>query len=394
MATTGNALWPSATTYPNTNVYPGQGTVPFIRCLISYDDYTAPTRTWNDMSARLRAWSVDRGRPNELTDFDAGSATFTLENRDRQLDPNINTSIRPMNKVWLYEEFSGEVRDLFVGYAESYQQEWPGGGWSNALTTVRAADEFKVLNLSEFASGTSFPSVAQAGTRIGDLLDAAVENAPRRLDPGRFDPAGALSAVTLASDSSVLTEIASAMSFELASGGVAFFVAASGTLTFYDSDHRGTLSVAATFDDDGTDLAYTDLTIDYSEAFLFNSVLVTGAAGATARSSDATSIARYGKRSLSVDAPELSVSLGNTAAAYIANYKNPLQRITSITPNMGDPETMRVCFARELLDKIEVFRTPPGGGARLDQVSYIQNINWSGTNDGGLPVLKMGISPL
>ena len=60
---------------------------------------------------------------------------------------------------------------------------------------------------------------------------------------------------------------------------------------------------------------------------------------------------------------------------------------------MGDPETMRVCFARELLDRVEVFRTPPGGGARIDQVSYIQSMTWTG-EPGRLPRLALGVSPL
>src|SRR6266498_986926 len=155
MATTGPALWPSTTTWPDTTVYPGQGAIPFIRCLISYDSYTAATRTWNDMSSRLRSWAVNRGRGNDQYRFEAGTASVVLENRDRQLDPVVNSGIQPMNKLWLYEEFSGEVRDLFTGYAESYQQDWPDGGWSNALTTIQATDEYKILNGYAIPSGTA-----------------------------------------------------------------------------------------------------------------------------------------------------------------------------------------------------------------------------------------------
>jgi hypothetical protein len=153
--------------------------------------------------------------------------------------------------------------------------------------------------------------------------------------------------------------------------------------------------VQATFDDDGTDLPYLDAVMDYSDGFLFNSWTVNGTSSTSQSSSDTASVARYGKRSgtLQIVFDASGADGANILSCLLPKYATPMQRITSITPNMGDPETMRVCFARELLDKIEVFRTPPGGGARLDQVSFIQNITWSG-EPGVLPSLVLGISPL
>ena len=51
-----------------------------------------------------------------------------------------------MNRWWLREQFSGETRDLFKGYAERYDQDWPEVGF-DATCAVSLADEFKVLAL-------------------------------------------------------------------------------------------------------------------------------------------------------------------------------------------------------------------------------------------------------
>ena len=60
---------------------------------------------------------------------------------------------------------------------------------------------------------------------------------------------------------------------------------------------------------------------------------------------------------------------------------------------MADAETMRLAFQRDLMDRVEIFRTPPGGGARIDQVLFIQKIEISGT-PGMPPDVTFGVSPL
>lgn len=131
----------------------GQGSNPLVRCRLSFDDASASNPTWVEVAdSKFRGFSISRGREVELQQSDAGSATVVLDNRDRAFDPANTASpyypnVTPMVRLWLYEEFSGEVHDLFKGYVESWDQEWPGGGWSDAIVTVSAADEFKVLNL-------------------------------------------------------------------------------------------------------------------------------------------------------------------------------------------------------------------------------------------------------
>lgn len=125
----------------------GQGLQPLIRCRVSYDDVTVAIPSWTEVTHDLGKFSVSHGRDTELGEFDSGTASIELYNRTRSYDPWVNANVRPMNRLWLQEEFDGEVHDLFKGYIEVWDQQWPDGGWSNAIAAVQAADEFKVLNL-------------------------------------------------------------------------------------------------------------------------------------------------------------------------------------------------------------------------------------------------------
>jgi hypothetical protein len=147
-ATTGPALKTSTSQVTSTSTLSGQGLAPIVRGRYSTDDVSVVTPTWIELAAsQLRNFGVSRGRDSEQSQFDAGTASVTLDNRDRTFDPVLHATIRPLNRWWLFEEFSGEVQDLFKGYAESYGNQWPGGGWSDAECIVTLADEFKVAAL-------------------------------------------------------------------------------------------------------------------------------------------------------------------------------------------------------------------------------------------------------
>jgi hypothetical protein len=129
----------------------GQG--PYIRyeVLMSFDDSSVSIPTWTYVTQWLRAFSTSRGRASELADVDAGTANLTLDNRDRRFDPTYTAgpyypNLRPMNRVWIRMQFNGVTHDVFKGYVESYEQQYPESGL-DAVTVVRAVDEFKVLAL-------------------------------------------------------------------------------------------------------------------------------------------------------------------------------------------------------------------------------------------------------
>jgi len=126
----------------------GQGTQPLLNVMYSSDDFSEPTPAWIDVTGRVRSWSFSRGRSTELEAFEAGTATLELDNQDRLFDPSYASSIaNVMDQVWIRAEFNGDMIDLFKGYVESIDLQWPAPGMSDALAVLKVADEFKVLAL-------------------------------------------------------------------------------------------------------------------------------------------------------------------------------------------------------------------------------------------------------
>jgi hypothetical protein len=228
--------------------------------------------------------------------------------------------------------------------------------------------------------------------RAGKVLDAVGSEAPRQLRVGTRAMLG-----SRMTGQPPLDELRKARNAE--NVDAMLFIARDGTVMFLDAAHRSASpwsTVQATFDDDGTDLPYMDLNLDYSETFLVNEWNVTRSNGLTQTSSDTTSIAAYKKRSQSIsDLPVNDDTISATiATALLAKYKDPFQRVTSITPQMSTAAVAEAVFARDLGDRVRLFRTPPGGGARIDQTLFIQKIEISA--DASSPVwnASLGVSPL
>jgi len=237
-----------------------------------------------------------------------------------------------------------------------------------------------------------------SGSRIWDVLDAAGSHAPRSIQ------AGARSVIPrYMSGQSPLEEIRLAVEADDVDAG--FFAAADGTLTFLQDGHRSSAPYNAdkcVFGDaGGSELPYVNLEVDYSLTDVVNSWsgirTAYGASGTpvTQTVSDATSISATGGPRPQVLSDIPTTSDANVLAivtGLLAKYKNPLYRITAIEPNLFDPATAAMVMTLELMDRVRVKWTPPGGGSRIDQVVYIQQIQRSGVP--GVPQCKLVVSPL
>ena len=220
-----------------------------------------------------------------------------------------------------------------------------------------------------------------SGPRITAILDSADNTAPRAYyDAGGLNPNAGLREIspTFMHGQSPLEECRRTVYGE--NYDAMFFIAADGTITFLAGDHRtysGYSTVQATFDDDGTDLPYQDLDMDYSEAFLFNDITATREGGVTQHVSDTTSIARFFKRSLSLtDLPIVTDGEADPIAFALLNkYSAPMTRVLSLTVDTSTTAVTEAVMRLELGKRIRVLRTPPGGGTRIDQSVWIQKID-------------------
>lgn len=604
--------------------------------LIRYttDDASDTTPSWTTVdNANVRSWSTSRGRESELGRVEAGTAEIVLNNRTRLFDPQVVTGLRPMNRWWIQLVHNAVTYDVFYGYAESYDQQWPATG-KDAVTVVRLVDEFKVLaldrlpvmdpprdsyadvvlfdepqgywqmqglldvqtmqptvgswplggsssrvagaivgdptidyvggvaygarsqtirmytqdtstllpgldpqgpgdaaslsaftyeqwfksseatpaanrhfvegpyspgplttwtmlltttgkiaaqvvnssgtlvtatgatsisantwyhvalvytgtNILVYLNGVQDASAAQTGSiataDTGTYMALGRTPAPggtRHYDEVAFyryalpatrvlahytagvnrgfpaqDPGARISAVLAASTSIAASSVRSGSremipTFmrgqspleELRKAEAAdnvdaiLFISANGTITFLDDGHRSVSpwnTVQATFDDDGTDVPYADVQVDYSETFLFNKVDVTKTGGTTDTSSDATSISRYLTRPLPLTDLPITDDADVTAIgdALLAKYKDPMNRVTSLTCDLKNDTVSAAVLGLELADRVRILRTQPGGGARIDQTSFVQQIQFTATPYRPIQV-RLSVSPL
>lgn len=138
----------------------------------------------------------------------------------------------------------------------------------------------------------------------------------------------------------------------------------------------------ATFADDGSagSVPYVDSGFDLDDAYLANDVEVKTATGESGRSRDATSIARYGRRSVSLDTRLATVSAAQTLANYrLSRYAYPTPRLRSFTvpPQRNAATAYPKILGLELQDRVTIKSTPLGTGSALNAEFWIESIQHS-----------------
>ena len=120
---------------------------------------TAPfsTPSWTDITEHVRSVSIRRGRDFELARYSTGSASLTLDNRDRRFDPTYASSpyypyVIPGRRIRV-QGTQGSTYSLFDGFVESWPQEWQPP--QEARAVLQAADGFKMLQLAQIPGGYS-----------------------------------------------------------------------------------------------------------------------------------------------------------------------------------------------------------------------------------------------
>lgn len=253
------------------------------------------------------------------------------------------------------------------------------------LTAARVTAHYNAGRLRGYSRG-ELP-----GDRIDSVLDDSTSLAARSIQTGTREMSPAYM-----TGQSPLAEIRNA---EAADAVDAFlFIACDGTITFLADGHRSSSpynTVQATFDDDGTDVPYQTVTVEKTDSFIANEWNVTRAGGSTVTASDATSIGKYFKRPQSLTDLPIRDDADQTAiaAAMLAKYKDPMDRIPGIVLALKNDTVTVAALARDLGDRVRIFRTHPNGGARIDQTSFIQKIDLTAVP--GKPwQIRFGVSPL
>lgn len=105
--------------------------------------------TWTEVTSDVRKVDVQRGRSNELDDFQAGRATIVLNNRGRKYDPDYTAgpnypNVKVRRQIKIEAVYSAVTYPIFRGHVTSWVQDWPGYG-KDAVCGVQCADIFGLL---------------------------------------------------------------------------------------------------------------------------------------------------------------------------------------------------------------------------------------------------------
>ena len=271
------------------------------------EDFLDGTLIGDDVSPYAQDLSISRGRSDQLQNFNAGTCSVRLLNRDRRFDP-INESspyynpvtnesgVAPRRKVTVFSDgvalFTGRITDIDV----SYEPNNPNANSENSYVTITAADDF-VLLANAFTGNVITPAEELSGARVSTILDLPAVNYPatRDIDTGSATLGGGAT-FDIDANTNILTYLQQVATSEQGY----FFVAANGDLTFTDRIAASFAAVSAVFSDAGTDIPYTSLSVMYGQEFLYNKVVCQVEGGTDQTANDVASQTEYGISTLNL----------------------------------------------------------------------------------------------
>ena len=303
-------------------------------CEIAFDSNPLDSsQSWTDVSAYLRSFETSRGRISNLSEFQTGTATVTLDNRDNRFSPNQTTyyydatngrtKIQPLKRLRIRAEYDSQTYDLFHGFVESFPVQYAGQGY-DASTKIRVVDAFKLFfNATLDGIGWQL-GISKLGTTTRLTLTQAQELSSVRvkniLDSFGYSnqaiSTGQLEVQTQPTTDDLLTAL---RKVETAENGT-FFIAANGDATFRDRNFRltNTTTPQATFGQGVGELPYVDIISSYDDNKIVNTVQRTRTGGTTQIAIDSDSVERFGTHVLT-ESGTLNVSDAN--ALSIADQK-------------------------------------------------------------------------
>lgn len=284
-----------------------------------------------DVTEYVQELTINRGRTDNLQDFNAGTCTVVLNNNDRRFDPSNTASpyidpatnlsgVVPRRKIEVKygstSLFTGRIIDIDIEYSPQPQ--------TLSTVTVKAADDFVRAASTTISAHT--PSAELSGARISNILDRAEVNYPatRNISAGTTT----LGAYPIAANKNTLDYLQDIARTEQGY----LYVAGNGNLTFTDRVTTAFAAPAATFADDGTGIKYSVLGIQYGDEFLFNQINCVNATEVISSASDATSQTTFGTSVLTVNDLLFAsdTDAANLATFLLGLYKDPEYRFDKV----------------------------------------------------------------
>ena len=342
-----------------------------VKGVLDNPDYRLAGPIWIDITSKVGAVNIKRGKNRELERYNAGNASIVLHNEDRTFDPLNGSSpyagnIIPRRAVRVstsgYTQFTGVIEDWNLDYDVS----------GKSTASIIAADAFTLIAQQSLTAGTA--TTQTTGERINAVLSMPSVAWPltqRNIDTGSSQ----VGADVWTADDSALSYMQSVEASEQGQ----LFMDRNGYVRFVNGAVTPTSELASVlFTDEGDGIPYTSATISYGTELLYNSVTVT-APGYTAQANNTESQALYGITTTDVDTL-LSTSNAVTALSqyWVAKYGEPEYRFQDLVVSLDGLTGEQAVSALniELGDIVRVTFTPNGIGdaiARYAQVNKIEH---------------------
>lgn len=360
--------------------------LPTLRTEVAFTtDPDATLPVYDDISP-TRALHVRRGRLRELDIVQASTGESPVNNDDRRFDPTYTHSpyypnVVPMRRLRHSAVWNAVTYYLLTGFVERWTISWEAP--ERGSVDITAVDGLAALAQATISG--DFPEEL-SGARIARVLTAAhwPESTPQTggywalgtsalgvddvlsygipetvIDAGR----SLVQAVTF-EEGSGQSALAHIQEVAAAERGL-FFIDAQGRAVFQDRFARYGAVSAVTFTDNlislsSTRLQYRDLLPEFDVEQLANEVIVTRTGGTPQTARDTASIARYGRRTLTLSLPLTTDEEALDRAAFeLTLRKEPRLEFTRLTVKpQAQPAAWPFALGLELGDRVTIERTP------------------------------------
>lgn len=344
-------------------------------------------------------FTIRRGRSRELDTFQAGTANWTLRSDDRRFDPLYAAGphygdLEDRVPCRIRSTYDGLTYDLFYGYIDAWPQSYTTGD-NVALVDIVATDGFAILaGLGSMAGAFTLDDATLgvldedrlagggveeelSGARIDALLD--VSGWPQSL---RDIATGSTLCQTQEVDEEMLASI---QLVELSEDGF-FYMKGNGDAVFHGRQDRQSVSrlatVQRTFSDADANYVYDNLVIIPRDVqYVANDVRRQRDGGVEQQVTSAASISKRGRITdaksglvMSSDAVAFDI-----ATIHLLRHAEPGTRVDDliIDPANAPEYLWPEVLGREILDRIEVERTPQQTGDAIVLEVLIQGIEHS-----------------
>lgn len=244
-----------------------------------------------DVSNVVDSVSTKRGRSATADEFQTGTLTLRIVDQNGDFNPQNSAGpyfglLDPMRKVSISATWQGVVYPIFAGFITSYTTTTPKNANDVVYTTIQAVDALRLAQNAQIATVPA-SGVQLSGARVNALLDAiAWPSSMRDVDAGL---------TTLQADPGTARTALAALQTVTNSEYGAFYVNTTGSFTFQDR----TVTVASigglatVFNDNGTNIGYSNATWRLDDTLVFNQANVTRLGGTVQSAVNAASVAKY-----------------------------------------------------------------------------------------------------